>query len=285
MAKESSRLLLDTQPIIVLPELAQAIGLNEAIILQQVHYWVGINFKARKNARDGFTWVYNTYDAWQKQFPWWTDRTIRRTITSLENKKLLISGNYNKIKMDRAKWYRINYDNLNKLLPLGQNVQMDKDNLSPPIPETNQIKDSIEYRTQFSEKEENMSYVFSIEIFKRQIKTCYQKLNKDIALSLDEVYEIVDYFMEQYSKYMNIQHPNLSNETITDILESISSCDHGDGATFDGDLIDIESYEAMIDFYFTQDFKGNQYGQCDYSFAHFILSEDIRANCFYKTCY
>lgn len=35
-----SKLLIDDYPIQVLPKLAKEIGLNEAIFLQQVHYWL-----------------------------------------------------------------------------------------------------------------------------------------------------------------------------------------------------------------------------------------------------
>ena len=58
------RLLLNEQPLVVLPELACKIGLNEAIILQQLNYWINKSTKTY----DGKQWVYNTYNDWQKQF-------------------------------------------------------------------------------------------------------------------------------------------------------------------------------------------------------------------------
>ncbi|MDL2234351.1 hypothetical protein LJC63_12360 [Ruminococcaceae bacterium OttesenSCG-928-L11] len=131
-------LLLDSHPILVIPELAQAVGLNEAIILQQIHYWALHNQKANRNQRDGFWWAYNSYEEWQKQFPWWSLRTIKRTFAVLETKALVVSANYNKMKMDRTKWYRINYEELNKISPLGQNGTMESDNMAPPLPETKQ---------------------------------------------------------------------------------------------------------------------------------------------------
>lgn len=115
-----SKLLLDDKPLIVLPSLAGKIGLNESIILQQLHYWL----TESKNVRDGEKWVYNTYKEWQQQFPFWSDKTIRRSITKLENDGLIITGNYNKMKIDNTKWYRIDYEKLNLLSrPLGQNDQ------------------------------------------------------------------------------------------------------------------------------------------------------------------
>jgi hypothetical protein len=133
-----SKLLFNTRPLVIDPELAALLGLNESIILQQIHYWVELNRKAEKNFHEEFYWTYNTYEAWQEQFPFWHIDTIRRTIARLESKKLLITDNFNKAKFDRTKWYRIDYEALESEQnhPLVQNAQMDKGNLHSPIPET-----------------------------------------------------------------------------------------------------------------------------------------------------
>lgn len=116
-----SKLLLDGEPLVILPKLAAAIGLNEAIILQQLHYWL----EKSKNVRDGFRWVYNTYEEWQKQFPFWSESTIKRTIKKLEGQHLIIVGKYNKLKIDNTKWYRIDYEVLQNIEnnTTGQNDQ------------------------------------------------------------------------------------------------------------------------------------------------------------------
>ena len=49
-------LLLNENPLIVMPTLAAHIGLNEAIILQQVHYWL---LKSDK-LEYGRKWTYNS---------------------------------------------------------------------------------------------------------------------------------------------------------------------------------------------------------------------------------
>src|ERR1700756_3789139 len=85
----NSMLLINQPPLQVLPALAEIIGLNEAIILQQVHYW--ISFKHNKNVFEGKKWVYNTYDQWREQFPFWSKRTIHRTILNLEKMKVLLA--------------------------------------------------------------------------------------------------------------------------------------------------------------------------------------------------
>lgn len=135
-----SNLLIQEEPLLVLPRLAEAIGLNEAIVLQQIHYWVNKS----DHIHDGRKWVYNTYEGWQEQFKFWSTRTIRRTLNSLEKSELLVIGNFNKRGFDKTKWYTINYDKLNLVdSPCVQNGQTIRtewthgvDNMTRPIPET-----------------------------------------------------------------------------------------------------------------------------------------------------
>ena len=103
-----NNLLIDDYPILVLPKLATEIGLNEAIVLQQMHYWL----KKSNHNYDGRRWIYNSFSEWQKHFPFWSVMTIKRAVYSLEKQNLLYVGNYNKAKFDKTKWYSINYGKL-----------------------------------------------------------------------------------------------------------------------------------------------------------------------------
>ncbi|MCG1919505.1 conserved phage C-terminal domain-containing protein [Staphylococcus epidermidis] len=103
-----NNLLIDDYPILVLPKLATEIGLNEAIVLQQMHYWL----KKSNHNYDGRRWIYNSFPEWQKHFPFWSVMTIKRAVYSLEKQNLLYVGNYNKAKFDKTKWYSINYEKL-----------------------------------------------------------------------------------------------------------------------------------------------------------------------------
>lgn len=104
----TSRLLIDEPPLQVLPSLAIQIGLNEALVLQQFHYWL----RRSNNIQDGYKWIYNSYPDWNRQFPFWSESTVKRTINSLEKQGCLISGNYNRAGFDKTKWYRIDYEKL-----------------------------------------------------------------------------------------------------------------------------------------------------------------------------
>ncbi len=108
-------ILFNKKPITVNTELAEKIGLNESIIVQQLNYWLEHNKETRNNYRDGYYWTYNTYEEWQKQFPFWSVSTIKRTFIKLEKDGWVVSGNYNKLKIDRTKWYRLNYEKLETL--------------------------------------------------------------------------------------------------------------------------------------------------------------------------
>ena len=91
--------------LLIRKTLVKVLGnLNEAVVLNQIHYWLEINKKADKNFRDGRYWIFNTYQSWKEtDFDFWSVDTIRRTITSLEKKGIVITANYNKMKIDKTK--------------------------------------------------------------------------------------------------------------------------------------------------------------------------------------
>lgn len=110
-------LLINEYPLLVLPKLAQEVGLNEAIVLQHIHYLVRDFEKVRsgENFKDGHYWVSNTYKVWHEEhFPFWSLKTVERVIGKLEADGLLISSTFNDDGFDNTKWYRINYDTLSE---------------------------------------------------------------------------------------------------------------------------------------------------------------------------
>src|SRR3990167_1938289 len=117
MSKDNSKLLIDEHPLQVLPTLACKFGLNGAIVLQQVHYWLVLARKAKDDRKfiEGRWWVYNSYEEWKENFPWWSLPTIKRTILHLEKYNLLISKEMRAQDWDHTKWYSVNYDALNEL--------------------------------------------------------------------------------------------------------------------------------------------------------------------------
>ena len=106
--------LYSKHPIIVDTDVAIAIGLKEAVVAQQLNYW--LHSKAAKTV-NGRRWVYNTYENWQKDsFPFFTIATIRRLFEKLEKMGVVITGNYNKAGFDKTKWYSIDEQRLNDII-------------------------------------------------------------------------------------------------------------------------------------------------------------------------
>jgi len=144
--KDSSKLLLDELPLVILPSLAVKVGLNQAIVLQQIHYWLKhYQEKAKTDAKerrrhyhDGRWWVFNTYKGWKDNFPFWSTHTIRRAIDSLREQGLILIGRYNAKAYDKTNWYTIDYDRLSKMDngATVQNGQMEAAKMDTPIPET-----------------------------------------------------------------------------------------------------------------------------------------------------
>lgn len=124
----ASRLLIDDQPLQVLPALAVTIGLNEAIILQQLHY----KLRLERHRHEGVSWVYYTYEQWQQQeFPFWSADTIKRAIHALEAQGFILSTmRFNRSPLDKTKWYTISYERLQSLTvpSTGQNASSSMQN-------------------------------------------------------------------------------------------------------------------------------------------------------------
>lgn len=101
-----SKLLINESPLQVQPSLAMAIGLNEAIFLQQLHYWMG----ASRHHHNGKKWVYNTYSDWLLQLKYLSLPTLKRTIKSLKDRGLLSVERFDKLRSNQVNYYAINYD-------------------------------------------------------------------------------------------------------------------------------------------------------------------------------
>lgn len=105
-------LLISEPPLQLLPALACLIGLNDAIFLQQLHYWL----PKATTAKDGRVWVYNTIDDWQKQMPFWSSATLRRIVASLEARGLITKRYMSADPRNRTTYYSIDYEELGALL-------------------------------------------------------------------------------------------------------------------------------------------------------------------------
>jgi len=218
-----SRLLYDERPLVVIPELAVVVGLNSAIVLQQVHYWVRINQRADKNFREGYYWTYNTYEDWREQFPFWSISTIKRIFMELEADNLIVTGSYNRLPIDRTKWYRINYERLGECVKLiqwsGQVDTLDGSkrpagrlNLTQPLPE---IKTEIT-----TESKVIKIWTETLELLQDKIsKPNFRTWLKDIVpLSFDGEAFVVAAKNAFVAEYLNLNQRSLLENTLTQVV-------------------------------------------------------------------
>lgn len=116
-----SKLLIHEPPLQVLPSLAAAIGLNEALVLQQVHY-------RSLRAKDG--WVEQNVGQWRDEFPFWSERTIKRVFASLREQGA-VEVEKAIDPLDQTNRYRVRYE----ALPGGQVGPVEGDNIAQMWPD------------------------------------------------------------------------------------------------------------------------------------------------------
>ena len=86
-------------------EIAALYGVDEAIMIYNLSYWIRKNQANKKHFYEGRYWTYNTAEAFAKLFPFWSAGQIRRILNSLEKKDVIVTGNFNPSAYDRTTWY------------------------------------------------------------------------------------------------------------------------------------------------------------------------------------
>nr|DAM34299.1 MAG TPA: hypothetical protein [Bacteriophage sp.] len=268
-----------SKTLIINTDLALVLGdLNEAIVLNQLNYWLEINKKADKNFIDDRYWVYNSYSDWKaNDFPYWSEKTIQRTFTRLESKGIVISANYNKLAIDKTKWYTINTKKLQELVDKFNSdedrMTNRQDNMTDrqdrmtcregqndrPLPEitteninrdynpeiTNKDNTSInidgEVHTSFSEKPTARAVTRDEMLLKE--KDMVDRFNNicdddiDNSAICDCVKDGFKMYMQLYEIYFHKVHPILTDKTLKNVCFVLSTITDTEHGHFDADAI------------------------------------------------
>lgn len=88
-------------------EIAQKYGVNEAVFIHNLYWWICKNEANGRHFYDGKSWTYNSIEAMAKLFPFWSKDQIRRIADKLVKNGAVFKGNYNSSAYDRTCWYAL----------------------------------------------------------------------------------------------------------------------------------------------------------------------------------
>jgi hypothetical protein len=78
------------------------------ILFPKLKHWIHLNEENEtiRHLHDGYFWTYGSYEFWAKECNL-KPKTVGDHLRELVKSGLLISGNYNKLKIDKTIWYRL----------------------------------------------------------------------------------------------------------------------------------------------------------------------------------
>lgn len=90
--------------------LAEKYGIEEAIIIEHIYWWLHKNECEEEMIKEGRVWCYFTADGMSKYIPYMNSQKVRRTLVSLEKKGLVLVGCFNKVPTNHTLWYSFTDD-------------------------------------------------------------------------------------------------------------------------------------------------------------------------------
>ena len=121
-------------------EIAKEVGVNAAVILENIAHWVLKNKANDKNFYDGHYWTYNSRTAMTALFPYLSEKQVRYALDALRKADMVITGNYNKSSYDRTLWYTVSDSCAKKYFPElldWPKMANELDCMGQPIPDIN----------------------------------------------------------------------------------------------------------------------------------------------------
>lgn len=188
-------------------EIATEYGIECAILLKNIYFWIEKNRANEKHFHDGNYWTYNSIKAFTELFPYISEKKARNALKKLENNGLIITGNYNKLSYDRTTWYAVT--DKGKSLLLKRQIHLPKSQMEiakrengncqkvEPIPDIN--PDIKPYEDKYNVSFESFWKNYPRKKEKAKAYKCYQARLKD-GYSEDELLTACNKYAEECKK-------------------------------------------------------------------------------------
>ena len=188
------KLLTNEKTFIVQPSLACVLGVEEALLLQHLHY----RLQQQDVLHDSEAWYCQSHSNWAKQFPFWNEQKIKRLMIRLEKLGIVHSTDkFNQFYVDRTKWYKIDYNLLQNIIASYEQQQPDvQEKIIAAMPTTLETKleardKKAKHKEQFS-KQIDQVLDYLNEKAQKRFNTKSQANRKYVSARLKEGYTVED---------------------------------------------------------------------------------------------
>lgn len=86
---------------------AVEVGVNAAVVLENIAFWVRANRRAGRHHHDGKHWTYGSTRHFAELFDYLTEKQVRGAMDKLITCGYVETGNFNRSAYDRTRWFTL----------------------------------------------------------------------------------------------------------------------------------------------------------------------------------
>jgi hypothetical protein len=140
MHKKNKLIIGGEKCLLLQPQIVEIVGKSEALLLQQLHYWINSSNENIGRVVDGEKWIYNSTQQWAKDIKVISVSTIKRAISKLKILGVIRVRCINYKKSDRTNSLTIDYEKLESLIT----NTIEEKKLQPPLKEEKDLKNTFQ---------------------------------------------------------------------------------------------------------------------------------------------
>lgn len=106
-------------------DLAVKYGLQEAIFLENLRFWILKNKANNRHFYEGRYWTYNSAKAYAQLFPYWSKQQVERIIAKLKELGVIEIGHFSSNTHDRTNWYSLN-EEMHSSKSMNRSIEIDE---------------------------------------------------------------------------------------------------------------------------------------------------------------